>query len=915
MSQEELQSAQQELFDILTPALVVGTMVIGWLAFALHSPAQGDGTQAGSALIGRWIATTGAVLLVAGLAWAVRRWGHFRAATYILVAGLTVLIAAALALWPGVPGDVLPYLYPLIVITAGFLIRPVAAIQMVGLIVLVVLSALLAGGEFTFLNTAQLLPPFLLTSITAVVVLLSGGHMMTAISRAAQSESQSEQQIEHATANLKASRDQLTTMSRILKETQSATIQLIANLSHDFRWRVNAIVNFSHILADGRRGPVTSEQQSYLRRMYDTGERMLRSLADLADLASIEAGEVELSYQPVNLSQLGEEAIQAVATLTEGKWLDLYNTIPSDLQQPLADEDRIRQVLLSLLENAIQHTGRGQVTLSARTQNSGLLVSVSDTGAGIRSEEIEYAFEPFACFRDVPMRSRLGSGLGLPISKRLVELHGGRIWVESQVSTGSTFHFSLPLQPPQRLPSDNEQQGMGESLEFESELLPLSSDGEGPKALPQTAPQLMSGSRVIPTVRQRFMAVGLVGLFSILSLVIGGIALQMHGANEGVLTQRGSASATIVGQVGATPTTRPLGLNSPTPAFNSTPTSSPAPTSTATSTVPPTTSSSTAKPPTPTRLPSHTPSPTPTSIPPTHTPSPPTATATVVPSPAALPPRIVFATDRDGQFDLYAMFLDGTNLTRLTTHPADDRSPVVSPDGKRILFYSERDGVRDLYGVDIDGSGLLRLTGDLPHGEAPAWSPNGERIAFAAYRQGNYDVYIANADGSDQVRLTTSLAWDQSPAWSPDGRRIAFVSDQRGYNEIYVMPTVPQVQAGSEGSGPTRLTTSATDHWSPAWSPDGNRLVFSATDAASVPGTRPRRSIFVMNADGGSLTRLTDATADDLDPTWSPDGRILFASDRSGNFDLYLITPDGSDLTRVTDTPFDELEPAWASGF
>jgi len=70
-----------------------------------------------------------------------------------------------------------------------------------------------------------------------------------------------------------------------------------------------------------------------------------------------------------------------------------------------------------------------------------------------------------------------------------------------------------------------------------------------------------------------------------------------------------------------------------------------------------------------------------------------------------------------------------------------------------------------------------------------------------------------------------------------------------------------------------------------------------------------------MNADGGSLTRLTDATADDLDPTWSPGGRILFASDRSGNFDLYLITPDGSDLTRVTDTPFDELEPAWASGF
>jgi hypothetical protein len=175
MNQDELRSAQEEIFDVLVPVLFMGTLVIGWLAFALPMPVQVADAQTRSALIGRWIATTGAVLFVGGLTWLMRKRGHFWAATRVLVAGLTALITAAMVLWPDAPGSAILYLYPLVVITAGFLIRPAAALHMVMLIMLAMLAALLASGEFTWGGIAQLLPTLLLTSLAAVITWLSLG--------------------------------------------------------------------------------------------------------------------------------------------------------------------------------------------------------------------------------------------------------------------------------------------------------------------------------------------------------------------------------------------------------------------------------------------------------------------------------------------------------------------------------------------------------------------------------------------------------------------------------------------------------------------------------------------------------------------------------------------------------------------
>ncbi len=906
MNRDELRSAQQEIFDTLVPALIVGTLVIGWLVFALSWPTQAADAQTQSALVGRWMATTGAVLLVGGLAWAMRKRGHFRAATHILVVGFTALIAAALALWPDASTSILPYLYPLVVIIAGFLVRPATALQMVGVIVLVTAAALLAGGHLTVQSAAQLLPALLLTSLSAVLTWLSAGRMVAALDRAARSEAQvqqqagafraGQQQVEHAVAYLQANRDRLAEARRTLKETQSATARLIANLSRDFRAPLNVITNFAYILAEGRRGSVTGEQQGYLQRIYKAGEHLLRTLSDLADLAKVEAGEFELNRQPIDLAQLSQEAIQSVPTTVAGRQLELHNAVPADLPQPVADEACVRQILLNLLEATVQRAGRGHVTLSAEAQNGEVVVSVS--GAGVELEDVDQVFEPFSR----PGQAALATGLGLPISKRLIELHGGRVWVESRPDAGFTFYFTLPLQPPPPLPAD-ERDAEDELPDFETLLLALRTDEGGSESPPHARSQLSPGSRVAPTVRERFVAVGLVGLFSILALIVGGLALQSRGAQS-------QYAATIVPTVPpvTTPTAIPLVVvASPTPGPTSTFTPSPTPTAT----VPTETAGGAAGPQTPTASPSHTPSPTATAIrptampsPPRVTPPPPRATPTAAPSPQ---PRIVFVANREGQFDLYTMSLDGTDLTRLTTDPADDRSPVVSPDGKRILFSSERGGNRDLYVVNAEGGGLARLTSDSAHDEAPTWSPDGRRIAFASYRQGNYDIYVANADGRGVSPLTTSLAWEGSPAWSPDGRWIAFVSDQTGHYEIYVI--------GSDGSELTRLTEGGSDHGAPTWSPDGSRLAFHAVDSASPPGGRPRRSIFVVDADGGHLTRLTDATADDVDPAWTPDGRILFASNRGGNFDLYLVAPDGGGLIRLTDTPFDELEPAWSPGF
>ena len=271
------------------------------------------------------------------------------------------------------------------------------------------------------------------------------------------------------------------------------------------------------------------------------------------------------------------------------------------------------------------------------------------------------------------------------------------------------------------------------------------------------------------------------------------------------------------------------------------------------------------------------------------------------------PARLAFASLRDENWEIYVMDEQGAlgdgqaaanGLTRLTDNPANDVAPHWSPDGRRIAFSSNRAGNFDIYVMNADGSELNQLTDDPGDEFSPRWSPDGRKFAFHSERENNVDVYVMNADGSGQTRLTTDRGRDLSPSWSPDGLRIAYISDRERNFDIYVM--------NADGSAHTKITSDRAADTAPAWSPDGRRLAFTSKRDGNW-------EVYTINADGTELTRLTNHPADDFAPAWSADGeRLAFYSIRHLNYELYVLDLADGTVTRLTEHPALDADPAWA---
>ena len=272
-------------------------------------------------------------------------------------------------------------------------------------------------------------------------------------------------------------------------------------------------------------------------------------------------------------------------------------------------------------------------------------------------------------------------------------------------------------------------------------------------------------------------------------------------------------------------------------------------------------------------------------------------------------PRIVFASNRDGDWDIYSMDIRGNNLLQLTDHPADDRNPAGSPDGRRIAFGSERGGPRDLYVMGSDGNNVIRLTNNNFFEGRPSWSPDGTKIAFSEFRVGNWDIYAMDADGDSRTRLTQHKMDDLFPSWSPDGSKITFVyggGGDFGSYHIYVM--------NADGKGRRNLTDDIIDltlSYSPTWSPDGKKIVFSSRRILTL------RDIYVMTAEGKRLKRLTKEEGFNKRPVYSPDGtRIAFESNRDGDYNVYLMDTNGRGTVKLSRTPpgTENRSPSWLPG-
>jgi tricorn protease-like protein len=285
-----------------------------------------------------------------------------------------------------------------------------------------------------------------------------------------------------------------------------------------------------------------------------------------------------------------------------------------------------------------------------------------------------------------------------------------------------------------------------------------------------------------------------------------------------------------------------------------------------------------------------------TPVPPTATPPPPpTPTAEEVTVEVFVESRIVFASNRDGNSEIYTVNTDGSDLTRLTDNPAFDGEPTWSPDGERILFSSDRDGNYEIYSMQADGSDVTRLTDEPANDFAPAWSPNGELIAFMTERNGSADIYLMRADGSEPTPFIASQSHDVSPTWSHATQEIAFASNQAGGSDLYI----------SDSKGEVRRVTEGINVFSPNWAPNGRFIAFTGEVDQNV-------DIYIVSPDGTNLQQVTTDKAKDYLPKWSPDSNyIMFVSDRDGNPDIY-ITNDSGDLLRVTDNSATDTVPGWA---
>jgi signal transduction histidine kinase len=220
--------------------------------------------------------------------------------------------------------------------------------------------------------------------------------------------------------------------------------QFLASMSHELRTPMNAVLGYTRMLLMNVYGELPEKVKDVHQRIDKSGRHLLGLINDVLDFSKIEAGQLTLTINPYSIKDVIQAVVAGTQSLAAEKKLPLNVTVPADLPPVSGDERRMTQVLLNLVGNAIKFTDSGEIRINAAA-NGELVVSVSDTGPGIPPGDRENIFEEFRQAEGSLAQRKGGTGLGLAIAKKIVELHGGKIWVESEVGKGSTFTFSLPL--------------------------------------------------------------------------------------------------------------------------------------------------------------------------------------------------------------------------------------------------------------------------------------------------------------------------------------------------------------------------------------------------------------------------------------------------------------------------------------
>lgn len=243
--------------------------------------------------------------------------------------------------------------------------------------------------------------------------------------------------------------DKLEVQNQELKRLDKLKDEFLANTSHELRTPLNGIIGLAESIIDGATGPLNSETEKNLSMVVSSGKRLESLVNDILDFSKLKNQAIELQRKPIDVYTMSELALTLSKALVGNKDLLLVNRVTPDAPLVLADENRIQQILLNLVGNAIKFTDAGEVSISASDEGDYLSVSISDTGIGIPEGQTERIFESFLQADGATAREYGGTGLGLTVTRQLVELHGGSIGVTSEEGSGSCFTFTLPVADPE----------------------------------------------------------------------------------------------------------------------------------------------------------------------------------------------------------------------------------------------------------------------------------------------------------------------------------------------------------------------------------------------------------------------------------------------------------------------------------
>lgn len=253
-----------------------------------------------------------------------------------------------------------------------------------------------------------------------------------------------EELVKERTIELEEKTEELKSANLKLRELDRLKSMFIASMSHELRTPLNSIIGFTGIILQGMSGKITEDQRKELTMVKNSANHLLTLINDVIDVSKIEAGKVELFIEEFNLIDLVQEVKESFKVAADEKKLKLSFEMPKRLIIK-SDERRIKQVILNLVSNAIKFTDRGEIKIKVKKKDDRLKVSVADTGIGIKKEDMEKLFKQFSRIYVEGRQITEGTGLGLYLSRKIVDLLGGQIEAESQFEKGSMFTFTFPL--------------------------------------------------------------------------------------------------------------------------------------------------------------------------------------------------------------------------------------------------------------------------------------------------------------------------------------------------------------------------------------------------------------------------------------------------------------------------------------